>query len=427
MTGSQPDRPSDRPFSRPSERPLDRPLGRRGVLGALALGAATAATAAVTGAGPARADSAPGGAAPGGAAQGGAAGEPRLCLPAPTGPHPVGTALLYLTDATRADAWAPAPRPRELRARLWYPAAPGARGPYAPWMSPAETAHLQAAYFAVPDARLAWPTTHARPDAPADRSRRHPVVLNSHGSGADSAFNTALAEELASHGHVVAAVDHTYDAGEVEFPGHRLEVRDKARVQAMTDAEIVAYRAADARCLLDRLESGPLPAGLHTALDLDAVGMFGHSMGGATTAQALHDDPRIRAGAVLDGPLFGTSATADQERPLLLMASTWDSPARDAMWDTLWPHLTGWRRRLTLTRSGHLSYCDLQLLVPQGQSVFAWPADQLEHFLGTGDPRRAVAAQRAYLTAYFGLHLRAVPAPLLDAPSPRWPEIRFDA
>ncbi|MGW3232039.1 alpha/beta hydrolase family protein [Kitasatospora sp. NPDC001095] len=398
-----------------------RPPTRRRVLGALALGAAGAAAA---GAGPARADTAPADTAP---APAGATGEPRLRLPAPTGPRPVGTALLHLTDTARTDAWAPTPRPRELRARLWYPAASGARGPYAPWMSPAETAHLQAAYFGVPDARLTWPTTHARPGAPADRTRRHPVVLNSHGSGADSAFNTALAEELASHGHVVAAVDHTYDAGEVEFPGRRLEVRDKARVQAMTDAEIVAYRTADVRFLLDHLAGGPLPAGLDTALGLDAVGMFGHSMGGATTAQALHDDPRIRAGAILDGPLFGTSATADQNRPLLLMASAWDSPARDTMWDTLWPHLTGWRRRLTLTHSGHLSYCDLQLLVPQGQPAFAWPPDQLEHFLGTGDPRRAVAAQRAYLTAYFNLHLRAVPTPLLDGPTPHWPEIRFDA
>ncbi|MFD4536535.1 alpha/beta hydrolase family protein [Kitasatospora sp. NPDC058397] len=363
---------------------------------------------------------------------------PRLMLPAPTGPHPVGTTTLHLVDPARPDRWAPTPRPRELRTRLWYPAARVAGHPRAPWMSPAETAHLETAYFQVPAAGLDWPTTHAHADAPAETSCRHPVVLNSHGSGGDSAFNTALAEELASHGHVVAAVDHTFDAGETEFPGHRLEVRDKAAVQAMTDADIVAYRAADVRLVLDRLtdlaagadpdaDHRPLPAGLAQALDPDAVAMFGHSMGGATTAQALHDDPRIRAGAVLDGPLFGTCATADQPRPLLLMASTWASPARDAMWDTLWPHLTGWRRRLTLTRSGHLSYTDLQLLVPQGQDVIAWPADQLEHFLGTGDPLRAVTAQRAYLTAYFQLHLRRRPTTLFDAPSPHYPEITLDA
>ncbi|MFE6055875.1 alpha/beta hydrolase family protein [Kitasatospora sp. NPDC056446] len=396
----------------PSPRPSRHGPSRRGVLAALAASAAASAAGAVA-AGPARAD---------------AAGPPRLWLPAPTGPRPVGTALLYLDDPARpVDAWAPVPRPRELRVRLWYPAARPGGGPRAPWMSGAETAHLRDAYFAVPGARIRWPVTHAVAGAPADRTRRHPVVLNSHGSGGDSAFNTVLAEELASHGHVVAAVDHTYDAGEVGFPGGRLVVRDKARVQAMTDAAIVAYRAADVRRVLDRLERGPLPAGLGEALDPGAVGMFGHSMGGATTVQALHEDPRIRAGAVLDGPLFGTGATADQPRPLLLMASAWDSPARDAMWDALWPHLGGPRRRLTLARSGHLSYTDLQLLVPQGRSVFAWPADRLEHFLGTGDPGRAVRAQRAYLTAWFGRHLAGLPAPLLDGPSPLWPEVVFDA
>ncbi|MBO1420325.1 serine aminopeptidase domain-containing protein, partial [Streptomyces sp. FH025] len=326
------------------------------------------------------------------------------------------------------DRWAPVARPRELRVRLWYPAAVRGGGDgRAPWMGAAECAHLEAAYFGVPPGRLRWPVTRAVSGARVDGTRRRPVVLGSHGSGGDSAFNTVLAQELASHGHVVAALDHTFDAGEVEFPGGRLEVRDKARVHAMSDAEVVAYRAADVRCVLDRLERGPLPAGLDGVLDLGAVGMFGHSMGGATTVQAMHEDPRIRAGAVLDGPVFGTSATADQARPLLLMASAWDSPARDAMWRTLWPHLTGWRRRLTLLGSGHLSCTDLALLIPQGQAVFAWPPQDLEHFLGTGDAQRAVAAQRAYLAAYFDLHLHGRPTALFDAPSPHWPEIVLDA
>ncbi|MEV7780046.1 hypothetical protein AB0P06_17570, partial [Kitasatospora sp. NPDC088351] len=73
----------------------------------------------------------------------------------------------------------------------------------------------------------------------------------------------------------------------------------------MTDAGIVAYRAADTRLVLDRLtalaatgtspDAGhrPPPPGLAAALDPATVGMFGHSMGGATTLQTLHDDPRV--------------------------------------------------------------------------------------------------------------------------------------
>ncbi|MFJ9690909.1 alpha/beta hydrolase family protein [Kitasatospora sp. NPDC101183] len=363
-------------------------------------------------------------------------GRVRLTLPAPSGPYRIGTTTLHLVDAARPDPWAPTPRARELKVQLWYPATRTAGHLAAPWLSPAEEAHLESDYFGIPNGRLAWPVTDGHEGAPADHGVRHPVVLYSHGSRADRSFDTALVEELAAHGYVVATIDHTFDAGEVEFPDGRLEVRNTTAVHAMSDADVVGVRAADTRLVLDRLaglatgtdpdaEHRPVPCGLAAALDLSAVGMFGHSMGGATTLQAMHDDPRIRAGATLDGPVFGTVATDGLTRPVLLMSSAWASPARDAMWNTLWPELTGWRRQLNLENSGHLSYSDLELLIPQGQSVIHWPADQLDHFLGTGNGPHAIAAQRAYLLAYFDLHLRNQPTTLFNGPSPAYPEITF--
>jgi predicted dienelactone hydrolase len=63
-------------------------------------------------------------------------------------------------------------------------------------------------------------------------------------------------------------------------------------------ARAVAVRVTDTRFVLDQLatvnasgnpdaEHRPLPAGLRGALRLSRVGMFGHSLGGATAAQAL--------------------------------------------------------------------------------------------------------------------------------------------
>ncbi|MFI6151741.1 alpha/beta hydrolase family protein [Kitasatospora sp. NPDC051170] len=361
-----------------------------------------------------------------------------LTLPAPTGHHPIGTTTIHLVDGARPDPWAPTPRARELKVQLWYPATDTAGHPAAPWLSPAEQAHLESDYFHIPTGRLAWPLTEGHEDAPADHRTRHPVILYSHGSRGDRSFDTTLVEELASHGFVVVTLDHTFDAGEVEFPDGRLEVRNTAAVHAMTDAEVVAVRTADTRFLLDRLtalatgtdpdpdaEHRPVPCGLAAALDLTTVGMFGHSMGGATTLQTMHDDPRVRAGATLDGPVFGTVATEGLDRPLLLMSSAWASPARDAMWNALWPRLTGWRRQLNLENSGHLSYSDLELLVPQAQPVIAWPTEDLDHFLGTGDGPHAIAAQRAYLLAYFDLQLRHRPTTLFAGPSAAYPEITF--
>ncbi|MEV6869027.1 alpha/beta hydrolase, partial [Streptosporangium subroseum] len=53
-------------------------------------------------------------------------------LPAPTGPRPVGTTALHLTDASRPDPWDLDVDARELKVTLWYPTEQreGARAPY---------------------------------------------------------------------------------------------------------------------------------------------------------------------------------------------------------------------------------------------------------------------------------------------------------
>ena len=51
----------------------------------------------------------------------GPAGHP-LYLPEPTGPRPVGTTSLPLTDTSRPDPWAAGVTVRELTVSLWYPA-----------------------------------------------------------------------------------------------------------------------------------------------------------------------------------------------------------------------------------------------------------------------------------------------------------------
>src|SRR5262249_48927782 len=69
---------------------------------------------------------------------------------------------------------------------------------------------------------------------------------------------------------------------------------------------------ADTRFILDQLaaleaghnpdaERRPLPGGLPGCLDLARVGVFGHSLGSATTAQAMAHDNRVIAGVNLDG------------------------------------------------------------------------------------------------------------------------------
>ncbi|MFH8738435.1 hypothetical protein [Streptomyces sp. NPDC017964] len=96
-------------------------MTRRRMLGAALAAGAAVPLAAV--AGPAWAD--PAAAAP---------TSTRLRLPAPTGPHPVGTVQLHLVDRSRPDDIAGPGHFRELMATVWYPARDVERYPVAPWM-----------------------------------------------------------------------------------------------------------------------------------------------------------------------------------------------------------------------------------------------------------------------------------------------------
>ena len=53
------------------------------------------------------------------------------------------------------------------------------------------------------------------------------------------------------------------------------------------------------------------------------------------------------------------------------------------------------------------------------------PPDAVQALIGTIDPHRSIAVQRAYLTAFFNTHLRHRHGHLLDHPSARFPEMRF--
>ena len=49
-----------------------------------------------------------------------------------------------------------------------------------------------------------------------------PLLIFSHGFGESSLTDTAQLEDLASHGYVVAAIEHPHDAYAVWFPGDRV-------------------------------------------------------------------------------------------------------------------------------------------------------------------------------------------------------------
>src|SRR5919199_2708292 len=331
----------------------------------------------------------------------------RPTLPPPTGDDHIGVVPLHLVDRSRPDPWVAAQSVRELMVSVWYPARRLHDHPLAPWLPPAAWARFEQDN-GVPPGVLQVPLTHGRVDAPVDRRPGgRPVVLYSPGLGGNRDSSTVLVEQLVSRGYVVATIDHTHDASEVEFPDGRVEVPAMPPLTPDVAARAVAVRVVDTRFVLDQLatvnaggnpdaEHRPLPAGLRGALKLSRVGMFGHSLGGSTAAEAMFEDRRIDAGVDLDGTLFGPVVNAGLDRPFMLVGAQEHGRDNDPTWAQFWANLRGWRLNLRLTGSAHNSFTDVQVLLPQTVGVLNLPPDAVRQLIGTIDPRRSVVIQRAY-------------------------------
>ncbi|MFC7533200.1 alpha/beta hydrolase family protein [Actinoplanes sp. GCM10030250] len=392
-------------------------LTRRGLLAAgLAVPLATAAGAGRAIAAPTagRGTAAPGAgrvmAAPSGAGRMGAA-PTRLTMPAPTGPHLVGTVSLHLAD-------------RNTMASVWYPAAPGARRhPRALWMPAAPMRGLLGDNGFDPDVATG-PLTSGREGAPA-LPGRHPVILFSHGAAGHRSEATVVVQELASHGFIVATVDHPHDAY-VEFPDGRLAVPDDVSTTPWTHAYDILF-------VLDRLEkiaAGrnpgrlPLPAGLGAALDMRHVGVFGFSKGGTAAALVMNEDSRVRAGLSFDGLMESGPRPTALDRPFMLMTADFnraDAPAVEEFWQLL----RGWRLDVRAKGGLHGAYCDHEWVIPQLVRLMGSGDEEIESWIGTLDPVRATRIQQAYPLAFFDRHLRGARSRLLDGPSRAFPEVCF--
>jgi predicted dienelactone hydrolase len=351
-----------------------------------------------------------------------------LALPAPTGPFRVGTTSLHLIDNSRVDPLAPTPRARELMVRLWYPAAAShdaRHQPIAPYLPAGVSRNFMEFINAVggtthPADLLTFPT-NSRQDAPAAAGAHRPTILFSHGFGVSAAIYSGLHEELASRGYVVVGIEHTFDAGAVQFPDGRLEVQKPGIV---IDDMLRAVRSADIRFVLDALvalaegrnpDAGQrrLPAGLGRSLDLTRVGAFGHSLGSPALIAAMERDRRIDVGIALDGDLVTTGL----DRPFLMIGNEAQRRADNPEWAAFYDNLSGPRLYVVIEGAAHSDLSDITLFKSTINLAVFGP--------GPIDGQRALTIQRAYVTAWLDQALYGRRSPLLKDESRKYPEIEF--
>ncbi|MGG7508317.1 alpha/beta hydrolase family protein [Plantibacter sp. YIM 135249] len=297
---------------------------------------------------------------------------PPVLVPSPSGPDAVGVTAHVWTDTSRDAHGGGGPgERRSLPVTVWYPAARhGAPAQYLPEEAPAaELTTALADQYGVPpvlfDSLLrAKSTATWNGDAAAGSS---PVVIASPGFASTRWFFTSWAEELASNGVIVIAVDHPYDAIATELVDGSIatdeatSTGDDAADQAAADRAI-GVRAADVRAVIDHLEADSSRTPDLAAADLTRIIAAGHSAGGATAIEAARIDDRIMGVVDIDGMPRSPGGTALVQPILAIVAGDMDpNPEYDQALNGLLAGGVG--ARLTLDGVAHLGMMDVGRLI----------------------------------------------------------------
>jgi len=234
---------------------------------------------------------------------------PVPAIPPPSGPYTVGTTNYELTDTSRQELYSGRDEARRFQIQVWYPAEPRPSDEQAGWMnnpevfsrSIAQELNLPAFFLD----HLALVKIPAYKNSPIASGATYPVILFSHGWTGFAAQNTGQALQLASHGYVVVAVQHTYGAVVTVFEDGTVAPYNPAALpRGAPDAEydiaadtLVDQWSGDLRFTLDFMtkQNADLNGPFFAALDLSRVGAYGHSTGGGAVIQFCGTDERCKA------------------------------------------------------------------------------------------------------------------------------------
>jgi predicted dienelactone hydrolase len=343
-------------------------------------------------------------------------------LPAPTGSFAVGRATFDWRDPTRVDPMAPeAGTKRELAAWIWYPAERNSTAQTVDYLPAAWRKAMDGGWFiTLMNRDPSRVRAHSFQDAAlSGEQKQYPVVLMRPGLAALTTNYTSLVEDLASHGYVVVGFDAPYRSIVTVFPDGRVLKR-----AAQNNADLVGGEeqkelanalmqdwVADTGFALDKVEelNASDPAGRFTGrLDMQRVGMFGHSLGGATTLQFCHVDARCKAGIDLDGLPLGSVVADGVGKPFMFLMSDHSGEAgvekRQVMGDiqSIYERLPAdGREMITIRGANHFGFSD-----DTKNHVAMGVMQTLGRMM---DGQRQIAITEHYIDVFFDVYLRGAP------------------
>lgn len=296
----------------------------------------------------------------------------------PSGRHRVGSITGELIDLSRASHLLSRSIGRQLLLKCWYPADPDANAEREPiWQQLRSDARTPLPVRIALAFLRRRTSTYAAANF-ADDVRDSRLIIYNHGLVSFASENTSLAEELASHGFTVIAIQHAEQLAELkalnasEPPGKRRN--DARRAKALRQAtqieraklaveyyeastntnRIVVGRSVDTSFVLDHANDllQQIPRSRPQSIDIASAHLVGFSIGGAVSTEAAKRDSRARSVVNLDGGMQGTQDRTRLRLPYLMMYSA----VNDGINDELLPAQT---QRTTPADTAHLNYHDI--------------------------------------------------------------------
>lgn len=350
-------------------------------------------------------------------------------IPTPSGAYQVGTQIFELVDDARREIYSGRDEARRYIIQVWYPADVKAGDERAPWMEHAEVfAPAIATYIELPSFfldHLMLVKIPAYTDAQVTASvERFPVILFSHGWNGFNAQNAGQALELASQGYVVVGLQHTYGAVTTVFNDGTLAPNNPTALPERRDdpnyegtARILADQwAGDMAHTLDFLSSTEANNPFAGKVDLERVGVYGHSTGGGAAIQFCGGDPRCKAVLGMDPFMRPVSAEIIENglsMPSFFMFSqSWaddtDTPSSRLFMQFI-PNVKTNFGVISIDGTKHYDFSDLPLFSPI--------APQLG-LKGPLNGQRVTEIVNAYLIEFFDTTLKDQPSELFGGSSP---------
>lgn len=361
---------------------------------------------------------------------------PVFTMPKPTGSYAIGTKSFHFIDTTRPEIFTDHPSDhRELSVQVWYPADKVDDQKPVKYFSNKKLVSAFRKLMPIPFGLeyLTLIDTHSYEDVPlSTKEEKYPVILFSHGYTGSVRQNTVQMEELASHGYIVFSIGHTYEAVAVEFPNDQIIGFDKkqidlfsneltksvnkesikengiaAAVSMSLDKAKISDRSirlwtADTIFIaneIEKLETGEKESIFQNRLDMDKLGVFGHSFGGATAGQTLLMDKRFKAGINMDGGQFGDLRENIISQPFMLMQSSVSDGSLIVGY-----HQEQNMYNIRVSGTKHFSYTDMSIYSP----MYKWAG-----IIGDTNGHRMQKIMNDYILSFFNQYLKGEDSPLL--------------